>query len=431
MNGSNGLFLISFDIISALAPVWLPFILGFVAWELFVHYNRKKFFAAQKYILLEIRVPKEVTKSPVAMELFLNTVWQTSGESTAYQRNFNGKTRPWFSLEIVSIDGFVHFFIWTRAMWQKHLESQIYAQYPGAEVTPVEDYAKKIPEFDPKIYAMMGTEYTLAKADPYPIKTYVDYGLDQTATEEDQKVDPISQMLEFMGQLGKGEQFWFQIMVRAHKDEDYKSGPLLSGWKEFKKSIQKDGLMKSLKFSSNQDLWKEDAKKIIKEIKSANTAKYIDASGKEQEGFPNLTKGQMETISAIERSVSKLGFDVGLRSVYIAPKDVFNGTNISFQMALLKPFGSPTLNGFKPKNITSFDDPWEDWNDIRVNKRKRDLLFAYRKRSYFFPPVKEEHCVLNSEELATIFHFPGTVVGTPTLGRLLSKKAEPPANLPI
>ena len=433
MNGSNGLFLISFDYLVVLAPLWLPFVLGFVAWELFVHYNRKKFFASQKYVLLEIRVPKEVTKSPVAMELFLNTVWQTSGESTPYQRNFNGKTRPWFSLEIVSIDGFVHFFIWTRSAWQKHIESQIYAQYPGAEVSVVEDYAKKIPEFDPKIYGMMGTEYTLTKADPYPIKTYVDYGLDQTATEEDQKVDPISQILEFMGQLGKGEQFWLQIIVRAHnpKGEDFKAGPLKSGWKELKKSIEKNGLLKSLKFKVKHDAWHTEAQKIIKEIKSANTAKYVDASGKEQEGFPNLTKGQMEVISAIERSISKPGFDVGLRSIYIAEKDVFNGTNISFQMALLKPFNSPTLNGFKPKNNTSFDDPWEDWNNIRANKLKKDLLFAYRKRSYFFAPVKEKHCVLNAEELATLFHFPGTVVGTPTLGRLLSKKAEPPANLPI
>ncbi len=35
------------------------------------------------------------------------------------------------------------------------------------------------------------------------------------------------------------------------------------------------------------------------------------------------------------------------------------------------------------------------------------------------------------EELATIFHFPGKVATTPTLGRIPSKRAEPPSNLPI
>ena len=58
-------------------------------------------------------------------------------------------------------------------------------------------------------------------------------------------------------------------------------------------------------------------------------------------------------------------------------------------MGLLKPFNSPTLNGFKPTNNTSFDYPWQDWNNIRADKMKRDLLFGYQKRSYFFPPNKE------------------------------------------
>lgn len=417
MNGSNDLLLTSLHYAWLVAPLWLPVLLGFVWFDMFARHNRKKFFAAQKYVVLEIRVPKEVAKSPVAMELFLNTVWQTSGESTWYDRNFLGKTRPWFSLEMVSLGGFIHFFIWTRTAWQKHIESQIYAQYPGAEVSTVSDYTKKIPEFDPKKYAMMGTEYTLTKADPYPIKTYVDYGLNETATKEEQKVDPISQVLEFLGQLGKDEQFWFQIICRAHKKEDPDSSKRI--W------------WKPQTWNENKDNWQDEATKTVKKIRSDNTSKYKDPiTGKEQDGFPNLTKGQMEIISALERSVSKAGFDIGLRSIYIAPKEAFSGTNIPVQMSLLKPFNSPTLNGFKPKNNTSFDYPWEDWNNIRANRMKKDLLYAYQKRSYFFAPNKEKHCVLNAEELATIFHFPGTVVGTPTLGRLLSKKAEPPSNLP-
>ena len=418
MNGSTDLLTTALQYIGLVLPLWLPFVLGYVCWEMFTRYKRKKFFAAQKYSVLEIHVPKEVAKSPVAMELFLNTVWQTSGESTWYDRNFLGKTRAWFSLEMVSIDGYIHFFIWTRDAWKKHIESQIYAQYPGAEVDIVSDYAKQIPEYDPKTMGLFGTEYTLVKADPYPIKTYVDYGLNETATKEEQKVDPISQILEFFGQLGKNEQFWFQIICRAHKKED--PDPSKRIW------------WKPHTWNTNMDKWTVDALAEVKKIRKENTTKFMDpVTKKEQEGFPNLTKGQMEVISALERSVSKPGFDIGLRSIYLAPKDDFNGTNIPILMSLLKPFNSPTLNGFKPKNNTSFDYPWEDWNNIRANRLKKDLLYAYKKRSYFFSPNKEKHCVLNAEELATIFNFPGTVVGTPTLGRLLSKKAEPPSNLPI
>lgn len=418
MNGSNDLLLTSLHYAWLISPLWLPFLLGHIGFDMFARYNRRKFFAAQKYILLEIRVPKEVAKSPVAMELFLNTIWQTGGESTWWDRNWLGKTRPWFSLEIVSIDGFLHFFIWTRDMWKKHLESQIYAQYPGAEVSLVEDYAKKIPKFDPDAYSMFGVEFILSKADPYPIKTYVDYGLNETVTKEEQKVDPLSQVLEFFGQVSKNEQLRMQIICRAHKSEDADDSKRI--W------------WKPQTWNATKDSWKDDATTIVKKIRSDNTSKYKDpATGKEQEGFPNLTKGQMDVISAVERSVSKVGFDVGIRAMYIAEKEDFNGTNIPALMGLMKPFNSPSLNGFKPQNITSFDYPWQDWKNIRLNKLKRDLLYGYIKRSYFFPPNKEKHFVLNAEELATIFHFPGTVVGTPTLGRLLSKKAEPPSNLPI
>jgi len=39
--------------------------------------------------------------------------------------------------------------------------------------------------------------------------------------------------------------------------------------------------------------------------------------------------------------------------------------------------------------------------------------------------------IMNTEELATIYHFPGEVSKTPSLSRISAKKAEPPTNLPI
>jgi hypothetical protein len=39
--------------------------------------------------------------------------------------------------------------------------------------------------------------------------------------------------------------------------------------------------------------------------------------------------------------------------------------------------------------------------------------------------------VLSTEELATLYHFPGAIAATPSINRIPSKKSEAPANLPI
>jgi hypothetical protein len=52
---------------------------------------------------------------------------------------------------------------------------------------------------------MFGVEYKLAKANPYPIKTYKDFGLDKPGLKPEEIVDPISHILEVMGNIGEGE----------------------------------------------------------------------------------------------------------------------------------------------------------------------------------------------------------------------------------
>jgi hypothetical protein len=64
-------------------------------------------------------------------------------------------------------------------------------------------------------------------------------------------------------------------------------------------------------------------------------------------------------------------------------------------------------------------------------------LTEYKLRRYFYSPWKgkkfhgSKPFVLNAEELATIYHFPGSVSSTPTLEKIPSLKSKAPANLPI
>ncbi|MFA6969387.1 MAG: hypothetical protein WC217_02185, partial [Candidatus Paceibacterota bacterium] len=125
------------------APVWLPFLLITGAWKLWIVLQRSETIAKTKFVLLEIKPPRNLVKTPLAMEAFLSSIHLTGGEATWYAR-FKGGTRPFWSLEIASFEGQVHFFIWTRAAFRRLVESQMYSQYPGVQIVEVPDYTRLI-----------------------------------------------------------------------------------------------------------------------------------------------------------------------------------------------------------------------------------------------------------------------------------------------
>lgn len=404
----------------------LPVVLVFVFWHYFVLSQQLRFLAKQKYVLLQVQVPRDVPKSPLAMEIVLGAFHQTIGESVWYDRIFLGKSRAFFSLEIVSIEGDVRFLIWTRDLVRKFIETQIYSQYPNAEIKEISDYTSAVPYA--KIgsdWNLFGVEWKLSKPDPYPIKTYVDYGLDKDPKEEF-KVDPMLPVLEWLGDLGRGEQAWVQIIVRANKGKK----DFTTMWRE-------------------RD-WQSEGKQLIQDI--MDEAKERSGPPPEERGgdfrFSMLTEGERNVIKAIDRSIGKHGFDCGIRSLYLAKKDVYNPANVAGLFGTMKQYSSNDLNGFKPADFTNYDYPWQDYINIPVfdprmgipffSLHGRRLLYkkwkffdAYRRRSWFFPPHERKPYVLNAEELATMYHFPGEVAETPTFKRIESQKAEPPPNLPI
>ena len=170
-------------------------------------------------------MPKELTKSPAAMELFLTGLHQAGREGTWYAKYWEGKTRPWFSLEMISIEGAVKFLIWTEEDFKNIIQAQLYSQYPTVEIYEVPDYTENVFFDDNKTLSLWGCYFKLTEADPYPIKTYVDYGLEKDIKEE-YKIDPITPTIEFLGSIGRGEMAWFQILIRAHKKEQIKKGTL-------------------------------------------------------------------------------------------------------------------------------------------------------------------------------------------------------------
>lgn len=389
-----------------LAPLWLPMIVVWGAWTMWVILKRSEYIHSQTYVLLEIKPPRSLSKTPLAMEAMLAGLHLNPGEGTWYKKYIKGAVRPYWSLEIASLEGQVHFYIWTRVGFRKIIEAQIYAQYPGAAVVEVPDYTRMITA-TPHDWTIWGCDFEHSKPDPYPIKTYVEYGLDKTQKEFEQ-VDPLSNLVEFLGTLGKNEYMWVQYVIRAHKGEKYHGH---HGWKD----------------------WKDEAKAIIQKIRDETRSTFVDMEGREQPGFPNPTKGQLETIAAIERNIAKQAFDVGIRVIYLAKPENYDGMTVSGITGLFKQFSSEGWNGLKHTGwMATFDDyPWEFNAEHNKNEMREHVVEGFRRRQFFFSPFALPYqMVMSIEELATLFHIPSAAVSAPSLPRLQSATAEAPTNLP-
>ncbi|MDP1707251.1 MAG: hypothetical protein Q8L30_01740 [bacterium] len=409
-----GIVSLALSISLFLAPLWLPLLLIGGARALWLTLKRGEFISTRNNILLEIKPPRNLVKTPLAMEAFISSIHLSPGESNWYAIWIKGGVRPWWSLEIASFEGQVHFFIWTRADYRRIVESQMYAQYPGVQIVEAPDYTRMI-SADPEEWSVWGTDFKQSNEDPLPIKTYVEYGLDKVQKEPEQ-VDPLANLIEFMGSVGKGEYLWLQYVIRVHKGEKYH--------KKNKKG--------------KPYTWKDEAEELVGGIREKTRDTYADpVTGEERPGFPNPTKGQTEKIAAIERNVSKLAFDVGARSIYIAKPDKFNPVMITHMISLFKPFNTAGWNDINSSDwLKRFDDyPWEIGAAKMKKHYSRKLVEAFRRRQYFHEPFsygisKDEIMVMSTEEIATIFHIPSHSVETPGLGRIQSATGEAPSNLP-
>jgi len=444
----NGAYLMGVFLLS-LWWIYVPWFLLILARDLWFKHQRQNFVNKLEWVLLEVRPPREVQKTPQAMEQFFAGMHAIQGGPNWREKQIKGEFQKWFSLEIVSLGGEIHFLIRVIASFRDMVEAHIYAQYPEAEIRQTDDYVNSVPSDIPnKNYDLWGTELILTKEDAYPIKTYPAF--EKEAKAEEQRVDPMSSLLEVMNKISDGEQIWIQTLVRPVDDKWKETGEKLRD-----KLIGREKKKEESLIIKEVSAWRDAVVDVANKMISGGEG---ESAGEKKEEKPQpfsmiTTKAEQGVINAIEENISKIGYETIIRFLYLAPKDAFRPANIAAVFGCYKQFASQNLNGFKPNSkITTKIDYAIQFKKIREAYRKKRVLADYKKRdfvqhseviSYFKPLLFERFPVLNwffirskpfvlsIEELATIYHYPSFSVKAPLVPKVEAKKAEPPKGLPI
>lgn len=387
-----------------------------------------------KPIMLEVKIPKEVVKPIRAMENVMAAIHGVVYHPPDWwEKWIDGQLQTGVSFEIVSIEGEIHFYIRFNAPYRDGVEAAIYSQYPEAEITQVDDYTKKIPKDIPnKEWDLWSTDYILIKPYPYPIKTYQKFETEQER-EPEKIVDPVANLLEGLSKIKPGEQFWLQIRATPLSEPD--KNPFYGGFlKEGKKII--DSFAKRPEKPKPKPLLQEATEILI-------TGKVPTEKPKEEEFIApelRMTPGEKEIVSAIENKISKPVFACGIRFVYLGKRDVFFKANFRLGFNFFNCYATANLNALYPwgATLTKIHKSWFlPLNLIRARRhylRCRRMLRKYCDREpTLFPRTKDDKSVfiLNTEELASLWHFPSwRVAPVPGLPRVEAKKVPPPT-LPI
>jgi len=430
-------------LIPILSPIWeilkswwwlpLPFILWWPFSFLWRWWRTDIFIKKTKFILLEIKIPKEVLKPVRAMETVMEHLWQILYDPADWWEKWvEGKIVHSYSFEIVSIGGEAHFFVRIPESGRDPVEAAIYSQYPDAEISVADDYTKYVPQDIPnKDWDLWGADYKLLKENPYPIKTYLKFETEREVLEE-KRIDPLAGLLEAMAKIKPGEQLWIQMTAQPVR------GDLEVLWLKEGEKIRDELARRTEKVPVRKPMIMEAADILITGEPPGGLKK------EERELIPpemKLTPGEREIISGVEQKMAKRGFQTNIRFIYLGKRDVFFKPKLRLPLSFFSAFVTQNLNALYPYGQPLITKVPKSWflplnlvRNRRLYLRKRTIFRKYRLRVHPFFPRKNRWpsgFILNTEEMATIFHFPGRrVAPAPFIERIEAKKGEAPPGLP-
>ena len=404
--------------------------LWWINWDYAYAHNRK-------WVMLEVVPPKEVLVPLKAMEDIFTIMWGVNSEIPINWREkwcegLLEDAPAWMSWEIVSIEGNLHFYIRVLDGARSSLETALYGHYPELEIREVSDYTKNVPQNIPnEEWNTYGEDFILGrKPEVYPIRTYEKFFEPQgeKISAEEKRIDPMSSLLEMMSKLGPGEQFWLQFITMSSDESKFKE----EAEEEIGKLTKRPVKRKKSLFGDLLDLmWHL----IVGPKKEGASYKWAD-SKKTEEGNNDkellLTPGEREILTEVENKMKRPIFRTNIRGVYVAKRENWNPGHRVLTRAYFQHFATSNLNYLRFSAVTRPKTKYVFRKSIPFIRSRRMFRNYVLRFTPLFPDRKKEMALLNTEELATLYHFPLKITGlvAPTMSRVESKKGGPPPNLP-
>lgn len=284
-----------------------------------------------------------------------------------------------FSFEIVASSGKIAFYVVAPFANLRYIEQQIQAYYPEAVVEEVEDYNPF--HLDSQIAA--GSIRT-TRGFFFPIKTY-----------QKMEVDPMNAIINTLSKLGRDESLVIQYLVRSAKKSWHRRARRVVN-----KIHRKNSVIAGVRASTTLGM-------IVDIFSSSAKPKKTDPN----ESPKKLSALDEELVKSIEQKNLKTGLDVNIRLISSAKtKEEANR------------YLENIVSAFSEYNNFSYGNNFSRANKKAPAKVVQDFIYRhFEERSSF---------LLNSEELASIFHFPLKGTETPNIVWLSSKIAPVPAEMP-
>ncbi len=253
---------------------------------------------------------------------------------------------------------------------------QIQGLFPEAQVDQVDDYNMFVPSGTSKICYL-----TLKESSILPLRTY-----------EESETDTFAQALSNMSKLAEsGEGAAVQILVRPAPKSYVKQ--IYSAIESLKKGTKLTTVLKAGSISA-KDVAKELGKMVAPAKKKDDDFKMVDD----------------EAIKVVQSKISKPIFSANIRVVASAAEQDRAEDILSGLVGTYGQFNAPIRNkieAVEPRN-------------------QKKLLYKFSFREF----DSANAVVLNSAELASLFHLPTFSTDIPRIKWLRTREAPPPDNLP-
>lgn len=353
-------------------------------------------------IIYLLRVPKEKPneKEPANAQNYLQhlreeisrgeTIFKAIGglKAQEWHKNFSwllGRNDH-FSFEIVANHKYISFYVIAPRAMGRYLEQQIQAYYPEAVLEEAEDYNI----FSARGQTVAGFIKT-KRSFIFPLKTY-----------NKMEADPLNSLVNAMSKLAEEESLAIQYVVRSSRP----------GWhNKVNRVVSSVNQGKKLSEAISANLFS----KILLFFGDLINAAKPNAQANKPEKENRLTAMEQEVLKLIEEKNSKAGLDINIRLVASARDSARAKVFLNNMIGVFSQY-----NYYQYGNVLTNKIPF--YNDYIQKFLIKDFIYRRFKPNSGF--------ILNTEELASLYHPPLSGAETPNIRWLLAKYSSAPSNIP-